>query len=498
MSKSPEGRNTVLTSMRPYLLTAAAIVLSYVVFSLLLGASEDMVRALMLGGVLLCGFILLVRVLSKKCASRMEALISAIIAAGIVMRVGYMLYTSFTMRGHDIGTFDDDGHFGYMYQIFSTGTLPQTNTYQFYHPPFAHIVQVLVVKGFSWFRLGADTISLFEAAKLVPCFASCAVLWVCRSLCREVKLSGRATAIALAIIAFQPTFFIYASSVNNDSLMLLFFMIAVLYTIRWVKAPTMKNILFIALAIGFGMMTKLSAAAVALFTAPVFIAVFLKSWKEMKAGKIFGQFVAFAGVCAPLGLWYPVRNMLKFGQSFGDVFTLSTTSELYSGDYSFAQRFLSFPVDQLFNPLYCHPYGDYNLWVYTLKCSVFGEFTFGQPDALAALLIAANLIVILLSLAAMMYVMIRCKETNKFARFGLFWLWLVQMASFIVFNIRFPFGCTMDFRYIVPTAIVGAIYMGIAMDYIKNKRKAAANAAFIVGIAAIALYGVASVLFYAV
>lgn len=498
MNKNPEGQKSFLSGMRPYGITAAAIIVSYVVFTLLLGAGEGLLRALMLGGVLLCGFILLLRVLSKKCASRTEALIVAIIAAGIVMRVGYMLYTSFAIRGHDIAAFDDDGHFGYMYQIFSTGTLPQTNTYQFYHPPFAHIVQALLVKVFSWFRPGAEVTSLFEAAKIVPCFAASAVLWVCRSLCREMKLSGRATAIALAVLAFQPTFFIFSASVNNDSLMLLFFMIAVLYTIRWYSQPTMKNILMIALAIGFGMMTKLSAAAVALFTAPIFIAVFLKSFKEKKAGRIFGQFAAFAGVCAPLGLWYPVRNMLKFGQSFGDVFTLSTTSKLYSGDYSFAQRFLSFPADQLFSPLYCHPYGDYNLWIYTVKCSVFGEFTFKQPDSLAALLIAANLFVILLSLAAMIYVMIRCKDTNKFARFGLFWLWLVQIGSFIVFNLRFPFGCTMDFRYIVPTAIVGAIYLGIAMDHIKSRNKAAANVVFIVGLAAVVFFGVASVLFYAV
>lgn len=499
MNKNPERiRTTFLAGMRPYAITAAAIVLSYVIFSLLLGLSEGVLRALMLAGVLLCGFILFIRILRNKCASRAEAVITAIIAAGIVMRVGYMLYTSFTMRGHDIGAFDDDGHFGYMYQIFSTGTLPQANTYQFYHPPFAHIVQALVVKVFSWFRPGADTTSLFEAAKLVPAFASCAVLWVCRSLCREVKLSGRATAIALAVIAFQPTFFIFSASVNNDPLMLLFFMIAVLYTIRWYAQPTMKNILLIALAIGLGMMTKLSAASVAFFTAPVFLAVFIKSFKEKQAGKIFGQFVAFVGVCAPLGLWYPVRNMLKFGQSFGDVFTLSTTSKLYSGDFSFAQRFLSVPVDQLFSPIYCEPYGDYNLWAYTLKCSVFGEFKFGRPDALATLLIAANLILIVFSLAAMIYVMIRCKETNKFARFGLFWLWLIQMASFIVFNINFPFGCTMDFRYIVPTAIVGAIYMGIALDHIKEKNKAVANAVFIAGILAVALFGIASVLFYAV
>lgn len=499
MSKNPpEERLTApRRGLLPYLITAAAIVASYVLFTLLLRLNEGAVRALMLTGLAACALIALIRLLPKRNLSKAETLTVILIAAGIVMRIGYTLYTSFRIRGHDIGAYDQTGHFAYMYQIFSTGTLPQTNEYQFYHPPLTHIVQALVVKVFSWFQPGAGVDALFEAAKIVPCFASCALLWVCRSICRETKLSGRATALALAVVAFQPTFYIFSASVNNDPLMLLFFMIAVLYTIRWYYAPTMKNILLTALAIGLGMMTKLSAAAVALFTAPVFIAVFVKAWRERRAGRIFGQFAAFAAVCAPLGLWYPIRNYIKFDQAFGHVYTLSTTSKLYCGNHSFVQRFLSFPTDQILSPLYCQPYGDYNLWIYTLKCSLFGEFSFDWTEWMAKLLIASNLALILVSLAAMVYVMIRCREVNKFARFGLFWLWLVQIASFVVFNLRFPFGCTMDFRYIVPTVITGAIYAGIALDHLKNKGKVPGSILFGVGVAAIVLFGAASVLFYA-
>ena len=259
----------------------------------------------MLAGVAVCGILAFIRSISKKNLSKTETLIVFIIAAGIVMRVGYMLYTPFRMRGHDIGGYDQTGHFAYMYQIFSTGTLPQTNAYQFYHPPFAHIVQALVVKVFSWFQPGADVNVLFEAAKIVPCFTSCAVLWVCRSICRETKLSGRATALALAVVAFQPTFYIYSASVNNDPLMLLLFMIAVLYTIRWYYAPTIKNILFTALAIGLGMMTKLSAATVALFTAPVFLAVFVKRWRGGASRPIMGQFAALCGRVRAAGAVVP-------------------------------------------------------------------------------------------------------------------------------------------------------------------------------------------------
>jgi hypothetical protein len=496
MNKS-NGSSAFLRGIRPYGFTAAAIIAAYVLFALVLGAGEEVVRILMLAGLAVCLLIALIRLLSRENLSKTETLIVILIAAGIVMRVGYMLYTSFRVRGHDIGAYDQTGHFAYMYKLFTSGTLPQSNEYQFYHPPFAHNRAGACRQGVLVVPARADVDSLFEAAKLVPCFASCAVLWVCRSLCRELKLSPRAAALSLAVLAFHPTFYIFSSSVNNDPLMLLFFMIAVLYTIRWYSAPTMKNILLIALSIGLGMMTKLSAASVAFFTAPVFLAVFVKAVRERRGTPILGQFVAFAAVCAPLGLWYPVRNYIRFGQAFGHVYTLSAESKLYSGDYTFVQRFLSFPTDQILNPLYCQPYGDYNLWLYTLKCSVFGEFSFKQAESLAKLLIAANLILIVISLLAMAYVMLRGRGLSNFARFGLFSLWLIQIVSFIVFNVGYPFGCTMDFRYIVPTASTGAIYTGIALDRLKEMRKTAAAVLFGIGVAAVALFGIASVLFYA-
>jgi 4-amino-4-deoxy-L-arabinose transferase-like glycosyltransferase len=497
MSKNPDAQpGKTNAGLRPYWITAAIVVVCYVVFALLLKTDEETVRALMLAGVLLCGAFFAIKTSVSRNRSKTETLIIVLIAAGMVMRIGYMLYTSFMTRGHDIGAFDDDGHFGYMYQLFATGTLPQVNSYQFYHPPFEHIVQALVVKVFSWFQGTGDLTALFESAKIVPCFASCAMLWVARSLCREMALSPRATAIALGVFAFHPAFFILSASVNNDPLMLLFFLIAVLYTIRWYHQPTMKNILVIALSIGLGMMTKLSAGMAALFTAPVFLLVLVQKLREKQAKMLIGQFAAFAGVCVPLGLWYPVRNLILFDQPLS--YITGVSSALYIGDVPLAQRFLSFPLDQLINPLYCHAYDDYNVWLYTVKCSMFGEFSFEGLDTFAAILIITNLVLIVVSLAAMVYVLIRGKETDKFARFGLLWIWLTQMGSFILFNLKYPMGCTMDFRYIIPTAIIGAIFTGIALDRVKGKPGVLSRPVYYVGLAAVVLFCAASVLFYAI
>ena len=484
------------TEIHPYLITAAVIVISYAFFALVLGTGEGLVRALMLGGVALCGAYLFVQRLRKKTFDA-ESVILAVIIAGMVMRIGYMLYTPFTVRDYDIGTSDGTGHFGYMVRLFSEAALPDSMDYQFYHPPFQHIVQALVVKVFSWFQPGAELTSLFEAAKIVPCFASCALLWVCRSLCREVGLSGRASAVALSILAFHPAFYQLSSRVNNDALMLLFFMVSVLYTIRWYYRPSMKNILLIALAIGLSMMTKLSGGLAALFTAPVFLAVLAKRWCGKHAKGLASQFVAFGAVCMPLGLWYSVRNLILFGQPLGYVVRFADDSWLYCGDQSPVCRFLSFPLGQLFNPLYCRSGEDCNIWLYILKSSLFGEYSFDNNSWAAAVLIVLNLLLILISVAAMIYVMTRGKGVNGFVRFGLFGLWLVQMVAFFVFNLRYPFGCTMDFRYILPTTIVGAIYIGIALDRLKAKNKTVANGFFYIGVTAVALFGLASVLFYA-
>ncbi len=48
--------------------------------------------------------------------------------------------------------------------------------------------------------------------------------------------------------------------------------------------------------------------------------------------------------------------------------------------------------------------------------------------------------------------------------------WLVQMVFFVVFNLKYPFSCTMDFRYIVPTALLGSIFIASASRNLPGER----------------------------
>lgn len=474
----------------PYVGIACVLAVSFVFLNGLPTTWIKMGMLVVLGGLgLLSGYWFVRRRLSS------SRLFAVIFAAGLVLRIGYMLYTPYDLRGHDIGTVFNDQNAGYVATIFLYGHLPATNDGLFYHPPVAFFLDAMVMKGYALLAPGKGITALLEAAKLVPAFASCALLVVCRRFFRELEFPRRATLIAMAVLAFHPTFFVLSASINNDMLMIFWMAVSLLYTVKWYKKQTVCNILVLAVAIALAATTKVSGVMIAPLMAGVFLVALWQQRSGFGRRNLLLQFGLFALVCLPLGLWYAVRNWLLFGQPFSYVLPMSTNGPLYIGWHSFASRFLTFPVGQLFTRVFCNPYGDYNLWVYLVKNSMFGEFTFTSGLAYAAPLLVLNLILIVLSLLAMLWVL-RDKEVPRLSRFLLGGLWVLQMGSFLVFNLKYPFGCTMDFRYIVPTLFSGAGFLGLAAVRLRRLHPAAARWIVPVGGWLVFAFAVVSASFY--
>lgn len=427
-----------------------------------------------------------------------EKIVTLLILCGLVMRVGYMLYTPFYVRGHDVQTICQYGHMSYIFRLYEFQRLPRTMLGQNYHPPLAHILSAVSVKLYEIVSGSRHIDTLFEAAKLVPCIASSALLIMCGRLFTELNFSAGAKVIAMAVIAFHPTFYLLSSSINNDALMIFFVMAAFLYTVRWYKEQTYKNILLVALFIGAAMSTKFSGALIAFYTGLVFLMMLVKKWRDGKTSALAEQYIAFAAVCFPLGLWHPVRNFLLLRQPFGYVPHIPEDSSLYVGTRSFAARFLSFSFKSLFYTRFCNPFYQYRIWEYTVACSLFGEFTFSEEHRLyAAVLIAANLALISVSLGAMIYFLFHSKN-KRFAVLSLFALWFFHVASFVFFNIKYPFGCTMDFRYMVPTVITGAAFLGLLYGELSQRRSALAKTASLALVILVSLFAVYSAAFYVI
>ena len=116
------------------------------------------------------------------------------------------------------------------------------------------------------------------------------------------------------------------------------------------------------------------------------------------------------------------------------------------------------PFSTEFHGVYVDVWEEHNLWQYLSRNSIVGEYSFNN-EGLAVLLVAFNIVLILATVFALVYIVIkRFKGLSKLV--PILVLIFVQMAFFVYFNIRYPFGCSMDFRYIVPVLFGAAALYG--------------------------------------
>ncbi len=421
-----------------------------------------------------------------------------------VIRVGYMLYTPAAARQQDTFTKNNDGHEAYAWTIFTTGKLPTTNKYQFYHPPLNALVQAGFMKFMSSLTAGVSSLfglesyfptafnhsipSYFKDENRYYLYSTCQILSVMYSfitavvLVKTVWLFGfpeKTKTLLAAFVLLYPRQIQFAGMLNNDGISYLLGVLAMYYALKWQKGN--KNWAWIVLcgfAVGLGMMAKLSSATVCLPIAGVFIYEFActlaKKEGAISLWKMLLQYGVFLLICAPIGLWFQVYAKMRFDQNFGFVFS-NLNRKLYTGDHSLFGRFIfTFDFSEWFGSIYCRPFeGNYYLFNYALRSSIFGEFSYWQGEGYAvAAIFTAYLSVILLAIS-LTWAVVACIKTRKsesslFRRAGLkipdllfvFLLVQSQVLSEIYFYIQMPYGCTMDFRYIMPLILGIALTLG--------------------------------------
>lgn len=401
-----------------------------------------------------------------------EAIVGMLILAiGLIMRIGYTMYTPWKVRFNDVGRADinHNGHAAYILHLFY-GRLPDNNTYQFYHPPLFHLLSSITLHIVGIIKGVVKGEALIDAAKIVSCFASCGVLLQVKDFLKEIDIKGKTKNIIMIILAFFPGFYLMAGRVNNDSLVFFFMVLAVRYTYKWYKNQNWENTIILAASFGLGMMTKISMGVLAIFTAAVMTIVLVKNIKKNKVKSTILQLIVFGLISFPLGLWFPIRNYILFGQPLNYVLKFSKTSMLYIGGAPIYKRLMFNLQDIIDSNLFANMISDFNIPLFIMKSSIFGEFVLDANGVHEIILFISNGLLIFISIIAMIGVLIYTKEKKR-VYYGLFFIWICQMISYIIFNIDYPFTCTMDFRYIPITAVIGAIFIGKFCQLIDKDNK---------------------------
>jgi len=388
-----------------------------------------------------------------------------VLFSGIVMRIGYALYTPFMVRSYDIGSAnvtEGVGHANYIAWFYLYNTLPEHNDGIFYHPPLYHWLSGMVMRLVHAVTGIRSMERMIEYTKVIPCLSVCGILFLIYDICRLLKLQEKSMLTVLALTAFFPNMYLLGGRVNNDALAVFFMVLIMDATIRLKESANMRNILVLAFSYGLGMMTKLSVGLLAPVTGAVMLYQLFRQQKEKKLAGYLVKLGIFLVVTVPLALWYPIRNLVCFGQPINYVLSRTKQSMLYCGDYSLFQRMGSISLKQLKESLYNHPAEDYNIWIYLLKGGLFGEFTMELPESLAFLSLVIYSVICLLVVTAVVYFIIKIwKKDHSLINYGiLLGICGVIMVSYLKFNIQYPFGCTMDIRYIIPVVLCGFLMLG--------------------------------------
>ena len=406
-----------------------------------------------------------------------------ILLAGILIRVLYVIFMPVVnLAQYDLGTVDLEGnvltgHLGYVFYLFKNHALPNFDpreVYQFNHPPIQPILGALWVSLSSLFTDNLQVLK--ESLQFLTLIYSVVTLMAFERILHETDISDHAKEGALFLFAFQPTLIMTAGSLNNDGIGLMFQMLSVWFAIRWYKNRKYKDILLLALMIGLGMLSKLSAGLIAVPVAAMFIYAFAEDWK--KSGKFpkktFLQYVIFGIVCVPLGLSWAMRCLMKFDMPITYIAYLPVTSPQYVGNYSdFERMFLPNPVTLLKNLASGSIGMGWNVWVQMFRTSALGECDlslFSMAGKLSCfLMMVMNFFVAVVAFVKGIGVyglnkLSSDRKTPGNYLLRLFWLlsWAVMVYSYFSFAYTYPHECSMNFRYVqfamVPGLVLWALW----------------------------------------
>ncbi len=406
-----------------------------------------------------------------------------ILAVGALVRLIYVLGSSIYERQYDIGQIDlsagapvSGGHLGYIQYLSYYHQLPDvdpTTVYQFHHPPLHHMLCALWIE---LMKLFSDNYSVIEESiQIIPFAASLVTLYAAYKVLLRFNIEGKGLHIALLIFAFHPSLILMSGSINNDCLALMFSFLCVLYSLRWIDSRAWKDILLLAVFLGLGISTKQNVAELAFPLAVIFVMVLVKQFKlKESVACTFIQYIVFGLISIPLGIWFYIRNLIKYNVSLLWVYELPTDSWQYTGNYPVFNRFLwPIPSEMISNLLHFKIGCGYNVWMQIMRTSVTGEWdmaSVSRPIKLVAVLMM--FCAFALAIIAFIYFcksFFSSKALNNYYRIYYLVAYFVVMLMYLKFVYDYPQECSMSFRYIEIVLMFQITALELQYDKISTK-----------------------------
>lgn len=408
--------------------------------------------------------------------------------AGIAIKLYYIHYTQVWERQHDvIGFGADEGQAAYIEYLLENRHFPDFDPrtkWGFFQPPLHHILSAVMI--YVSTKLGANYGRATENIQFLTCFYMIAVTVIMAAIYlraskgekNKIETGQIGLFIALCVAGIHPIFTILSGSINNDGLSLVLAVLALMLALSWYENPNIVRIVGVALAIGLSMMAKLTGGLVAVPIGILFLIKLVSVIKEALGGEkgelknTVCQYIIFAIVVFPTGLWWTIRNMKLWNMP---VSYIPGVGEIIPDSISTVQRLFDIRT----NSIYCSlinsgaDYDEYCIPLALLKTSIFGEWDFGTVSrwikVFAIPLFVLAIALLTISVIATFYMTFsKNSELKLHYKIVLFGTWVTYLLAYISFAISYRNFSAQDFRYGAICIICEGIYLGLFTESIKS------------------------------
>ena len=413
--------------------------------------------------------------------------VSIMICIGMLLRVAYILYTPVWCRQHDVIDFGTGiGHAGYIEYLFEHKALPDFDPrekWAFFQPPLHHIIAAVWMK--INVRLGILYRQAQENVQVLSLFYTGCIMIFSYYIFKTMELKKWGMRVACSLMVFSPIYILMSGSLNNDPLCIALQVAAIYFALKWYQKPGYLSIILLALCIGCSMMTKVSGGFVAPAVAALFILRLIKvedeeCWNFKNMSNICRnlksyilQFLVFGLICVPIGLWFPIRNLIRFH------IPLSYTPAVGEGlsQYSIWQRLFDLRTNSVYPAMINNgdTYDEYNVFLGMIKSSLFGEYNFSSMTGLvtpfAIVLFITAIVLALLAFAATIYICFHKKSRLPVPYkwfFGIFYL--SQLLVYVVFAFKQAYFSSQDIRYVAGIMVAESLFLGLLTDRLSEEQ----------------------------
>lgn len=335
-------------------------------------------------------------------------------------------------------------HINYIMHLYTYNSLSDEIIGQFYHPPLHHFIMATYLKIADLFL--DNSLLKLEGMQYITVLYSVVILISLYKILKELDVVDKI--VPMLIFAFYPLYIFMSGLLNNDELVTMFSILALLYLIRWDKNPTMKNTIKIAICIGLGLMTKSSMMVMII---PAIFVYFRKLNKFVKEDKdikyLLLELLIFSIISGILGLSFHIISLIQGKNTLG---IIEPYEYLSIADKSLFERF---GIPNIFE------ISQVNIWNYLLYSSI--SFL---PGNITVYNFIMAILTIILVIDAIYYV-IKNGKANLILIVTLVSWWI----SYFTLNISMPYTCSMHSRYMAVPISISAIFLGIGISKENSK-----------------------------